>query len=176
MEYTVMQQVNSGTSYILWCLCLFGICGGQRFYTGNVASGLIYLFTFGCFGIGQLIDLALIPSMVDKRNIYLRGLEGGNGNTSANVNQSITLNIGDIPQLKQLQATQSPTSVSGTPMQRLLKAAKENNGLLSIAQATMYTELEPQEVKQLLQEAEKNGLAEMSNDPNTGAIRYRFDI
>jgi TM2 domain-containing membrane protein YozV len=86
-----MQQVNSGTSYILWCLCLFGICGGQRFYTGNVASGLIYLFTFGCFGFGQVLDLALIPSMVDKRNIYLRGLGGGNGNTSANVNQTASI-------------------------------------------------------------------------------------
>jgi TM2 domain-containing membrane protein YozV len=169
-----MQQVNLGTAYILWCLCFFGVCGGQRFYTGNIASGLIYLFTFGVLGIGQLLDLVLIPGMVDRRNIYLRGLGGGNATTS--VNQSITLNLGDIPQLKQFQETQSPVSASGTPMQRLLRAAKENGGTLSIAQAAMYTELEAQEVKQLLEEAEKNGFAEISNDPNSGAIRYRFDV
>ncbi|MCC5666429.1 NINE protein [Nostoc sp. CHAB 5784] len=81
-----MQQANSGVAYILWCLCFFGICGGQRFYTGQIGSGLIYFFTIGFFGIGQLIDLALIPGMVDKRNIYLRGLHG---NGSPSVNQSI---------------------------------------------------------------------------------------
>ncbi|WNN90443.1 NINE protein [Gloeocapsopsis dulcis] len=31
----------------MWCLCFLGICGGQRFYTGHVASGIVYLFTFG---------------------------------------------------------------------------------------------------------------------------------
>lgn len=169
-----MQQVNSGNAYILWFLCQFGICGGQRFYTGNVASGLIYVFTFGIFGIGQLLDLVLIPGMVDRRNMYLRGI--GGGNATASVNQSITLNLGDIPQLKQLQATQSPVSASSTPMQKLLRAAKENGGVLSIAQAAMHTELEPQEVKQLLKDAEQNGFAEISNDSNTGAIRYRFDV
>lgn len=112
--------------------------------------------------------------MVERRNLYLRGL---GGNATASVNQSITLNLGDIPQLKQLQeATQSPVSASTSPMQRLLRAAKENGGTLSIAQAAMYTELEPQEVKKLLQEAEMNGLAEITNDPDTGAIRYRFDV
>lgn len=169
-----MQQVNSGTAYLIWCLCFFGVCGGQRLYTGNVASGLIYLFTFGFFGIGQLLDLALIPGMVDRRNAYLRGI--GGGSATASVNQSITLNLGDMPQLKELRADQSPVLTSKTPMQRLLRAAQEHGGTLSIAQAAMHTDLEPQEVKQLLLDAEKNGLAEICNDPNTGAIRYRFDL
>ncbi|MFM7528836.1 MAG: NINE protein, partial [Nodosilinea sp.] len=45
-----MQPVNSGIAYLLWSLCFVGVCGGQRFYTGKVTSGLIYLFTFGVFG------------------------------------------------------------------------------------------------------------------------------
>ena len=71
-----MQQVNSGTAYITWCLCLFGICGGQRFYTGNAGLGIVYLLTFGVFGIGQFVDLFLIPDMVEKRNLYLKGAYG----------------------------------------------------------------------------------------------------
>lgn len=170
-----MKEVGTGTAYIMWCLCLFGICGGQRFYTGNFASGVIYLFTFGVFGIGQLIDLLLIPGMVERRNIYLRGLGAGNG--TGNVNQSVTLNIGDIPQLRQLQESQSPViTTSVSPMQKLLRAAKENGGTLSIAQAVIHTELEAEEVKYLLEEAQKNHFAEITNDPTTGAIRYRFDI
>ncbi len=169
-----MKQVNSGTAYVTWCLCLLGFCGGQRFYTGNTGIGLIYLFTFGLFGIGQVLDLVLIPDMVDKRNAYLRGM--GGGNASANVNQSITLNIGDIPQLKQLQSTQPQSPVSATPIQKLLRAAKDNGGQLSLAQAVMHTELEPEEVKHLLQEAQKNGFMEISNDLESGAVRYQFDV
>ncbi|MEH2163245.1 MAG: NINE protein [Nostoc sp.] len=168
-----MQQANSGVAYILWCLCFFGICGGQRFYTGQIGSGLIYFFTIGFFGIGQLIDLALIPGMVDKRNIYLRGLHG---NGTPSVNQLITLNIGEIPQLQQLQSIQPQISSTVSPMQKLLKAAKEHNGQLSIAQAAMYTELESEQLKELLQEATKIGYAEINNDRDTGAIRYHFDV
>ncbi|MEH2023271.1 TM2 domain-containing protein [Nostoc sp.] len=173
-----MQQANSGVAYILWCLCFFGICGGQRLYTGQIGIGLIYFFTIGFLGIGQLIDLALIPNMVDKRNLYLRGLHS---NGTPSVNQSITLNIGDIPQLQQLQAIQlqaiQPQTLStGSSMQKLLKAAKEHNGQLSLAQAAMYTELESEHLKELLQEATKIGYAEINNDPNTGAIRYHFDL
>jgi TM2 domain-containing membrane protein YozV len=167
-----MQQINSGTAYILWCLCIFGICGAQRFYTGQVGMGLLYLFTFGLCGIGQLIDLALIPSAVDARNAYLRGSQGGN------VSQTINLNLGDIPQLQnQLKTIATPAQISSSsPMQKLLKAAKENGGQLSIAQAALHTELEPEQVKDLLIEATKLGLADVMNDAKTGAVRYHFDI
>lgn len=161
-----MQQVNSSTAYITWCLCLFGICGGQRFYTGNIGVGLIYLFTFGLFGVGQVIDLVLIPGMVEKRNSYL--LKG-------NTNHLVTLNIGDIPQSKGLGGLKS-RDPDKSPMQKLLKAAKEQGGQLSIAQAAMHTELEAEDIKKLLQEAERVGYAQVGNDPTTGAIRYFFDI
>lgn len=160
-----MQPVNSGTAYLLWCLCFFGVCGGQRFYTGKVTSGLIYLFTFGVFGLGQLLDLAFIPDMVDRRNTYLRGLRGSDQGTG--LNPPITLNLGD---LAQLQARSVP------PMQKLLKAAQDHGGALSMAQAVLHVELAPEEVKKLLQEAQSHGFAEIGNDPNTGAIRYYFDV
>jgi len=34
--------------------------------------GIVYLCTFGLFGIGQLIDLVLVPGMVKGRNDQLR--------------------------------------------------------------------------------------------------------
>jgi TM2 domain-containing membrane protein YozV len=46
--------------YILW---IFGFTGSHRFYYGKPVSGTIWLFTFGLFGIGWLIDLFLIPGM-----------------------------------------------------------------------------------------------------------------
>ncbi|MBD2066165.1 TM2 domain-containing protein [Leptolyngbya sp. FACHB-671] len=164
----MQPQLSSGTAYLLWLLCFIGICGGQRFYSGKVGSGLLYLFTCGLFGFGQLIDLALIPGMVRDRNTYLSGRYGG-------VTPAVTVNIGQLPQVQQPQPAASPANKTA-PMQKLLRAAQENGGMLSIAQAAMFTELEPEEVKALLHNAEKLGYAEVTNDDKTGAVRYRFDV
>lgn len=57
-----------GISYLLWFACLLGICGVHRIYNGKVITGIIWFFTLGLLGIGQLIDLVLIPLMVDRAN------------------------------------------------------------------------------------------------------------
>lgn len=42
-------------------LCLFlGVFGAHKFYEGKIGMGVLYLFTFGLFGIGWFIDLILI--------------------------------------------------------------------------------------------------------------------
>jgi len=58
-------------SYAFWCLSLLGVCGVQRFYNRRPISGIIYLFTAGLCGIGQLLDLFLIPGLVDSANAPL---------------------------------------------------------------------------------------------------------
>ena len=159
-----MQKANSGTAYLFWCLWLFGFGGAQRFYTGDIGLGLLYFCTWGLFGIGQVIDLALIPGMVEKRNTYLRGLQAGI--------PDVTLNIGEISPARQPSIVPPPVS----PMQKLLKAAKDHGGSLSLAQVAMSTGLEPDQVRELIQEATRVGYAEITNDPKTGAIRYHFDL
>lgn len=53
-------------------LCLgwvFGVSGLQRFYVGKIGTGILWLFTGGLLGIGQLIDVILILAgqFTDKR-------------------------------------------------------------------------------------------------------------
>ena len=53
-------------AYLLWLF--FGWLGIHRFYTGNVVTGLIWLFTLGLLGIGWFVDLFLVPGLVAAAN------------------------------------------------------------------------------------------------------------
>ena len=59
---------SSGTAFLLWALCLVGLCGMHRFYLRRYVTGVIWLRTFGLLGIGQFIDLFLINGMVEEEN------------------------------------------------------------------------------------------------------------
>lgn len=36
-----MARANTGTAYLLWMPCLFGICGLHRFYAGQIGWGIV---------------------------------------------------------------------------------------------------------------------------------------
>lgn len=65
-----------GVAYLLWFF--LGLFGVHRFYLGHTGMGCLYLLTGGFFGIGWLVDLFLIPSMVEEANekVISSGLGG----------------------------------------------------------------------------------------------------
>ena len=67
-----MNRKSTLAAYILWLLGLAGICGLHRFYLGRPWTGLLWLLTVGLLGIGQIIDLFLIPGMVREENLESR--------------------------------------------------------------------------------------------------------
>lgn len=59
---TNVSRKSKTTALILAIIGLFGLSGLHRFYAGKGISGLIYLFTWGLFGIGTIYDIYKIAS------------------------------------------------------------------------------------------------------------------
>jgi TM2 domain-containing membrane protein YozV len=54
---------------IAWvCLTFLGMFGVHRFYLGKIGTGLLWLVTFGLFGIGYLYDLWTLNGQVSEVN------------------------------------------------------------------------------------------------------------
>ncbi|KAJ4461530.1 hypothetical protein PAPYR_2118 [Paratrimastix pyriformis] len=53
-------RFHKDTAYLLHLMWIFGCCGLNRFYLGDIFWGIIYVLTFGCFGVGGCLDICLM--------------------------------------------------------------------------------------------------------------------
>lgn len=69
----VNRNINSGygrekNKWVALLLCIFlGFLGAHKFYEGKILLGIVYLCTFGLFGIGLFVDFF---SLLFKPNPY----------------------------------------------------------------------------------------------------------
>lgn len=152
-----------GTTYVLWLGGLLGFAGLHRLYNGEVRTGLLWLFTWGLFGVGQLADLIFIPKMVESHNARLSSGQGV------------------VPHIQAVALAQTPNAeplVLRLSRQQilidLLKAADARGGKLSVTQGVMATGIGFVEVESLLGDMLRSGYVEVSNDPETGIVLYEF--
>ena len=152
---------TTGLGYGLWCACLFGVCGVHRFYLGKIGTGVLWLLTAGLLGVGQILDLVRMKSLVRDANIR----------------------EGRIPHPRQMRLT-SPQTVAGEPeralarplnlRQQLLKAATENGGDITVSQGVLTTGKTFEEVESALNKMADKGYVDVDNAPGTGVVVYRF--
>ncbi|OLP19310.1 hypothetical protein BST81_06015 [Leptolyngbya sp. 'hensonii'] len=150
---------NLVTAYLLWAVYfIFPLAGGlHRLYNGQVFTGLLWMFTAGFCGLGQILDVFFIPGMVEDYNIKFRAKRG-------------------------LLPDGTPMSVPAIdrPLTRdekmvsLVKAASVRAGKLTVTQAVVDTGMSFSEAEGLLMEMTKSGYVEITNDAVTGIIVYDF--
>ena len=156
----VNETRNTGIAYLLWCSSFLGICGLHRFYSGKYFTGLIWLITFGLFGIGQIFDLFFIPGMVEEKNLKLLKKQLDSGDVFNYLPQE------QIEKILDKNPTKSDTQI-------ILELAKKHPEGISIADCIIATNKTVAEMKDLLKSLYKEGLVEMENHPETGAVIYK---
>jgi hypothetical protein len=126
----------------------------HRLYNGKIGTGLLWLCTLGLFGVGQLIDIAYIPEMVERRSRQLRL-------------RRYDLSRFDHPGLMHTAVAQKPSLTI-----QLLQLAKRNRGRLTVTNCVLETEATFAEVEQQLKELVKSGYALVTNDIDSGIVVY----
>lgn len=59
----LMLGISRKSKTVALLLCIFlGYFGAHKFYVGKIGIGILYLCTFGLFGIGWIIDIFVIIS------------------------------------------------------------------------------------------------------------------
>lgn len=154
---------NVGTAYVLWLGCLLQLHGLHRLYNGKIFTGLLWMFSFGLFGVGQVIDLLLIPNMVQSHNQKLRERYGLSP-------AGVPLIQPEVQEVIQVEAAQPDRILSSQLMAQLLKAAEARGGKLSIAQGVLETGASFSEVENAVRNLIRAGYVEISNQPTRSII------
>lgn len=146
-------QPSKGVAYLLWALCFLGVSGIHRFYLGRPGTGVLWLLTLGLFGIGNIIDLFTIPSMV-------RANAAGNGQNR-------------VPAPPSTPAAPTPAARPERLETAVLRAAAANGGSITPAAIAVQGDYSLDESKKCLDGLVDGGHAEL-RVLDDGRIVYAF--
>jgi TM2 domain-containing membrane protein YozV len=172
---------STGMAYLLWCACFFGGAGIHRFYLGKYGTGILYLLTFGLFGIGQIIDLFRIPGMVERENLKWQLRQGTTVNINIQGQTGQQVAIEQPPYHAQVQQPQQIPQKSQSskedPEKKLentiLKLARKFQGNLTPLELAANSALSLDEADKALENIVRKGYANMKVT-DEGTIIYEF--
>ncbi len=145
---------RTSTAYLLWLVSGFGCLGFHRFYLGRIGTGLLWMFTVGLGGIGGLVDLFYIPTMVRDSNLRLR------------YRQALLGEPAFRPAAGAEPAKESLEKV-------ILRTARKNRGAVTPGEVALEGDIPIDQAKKALEKLVSEGYAEM-RIRKSGVIAYVF--
>lgn len=142
---------REGLGFALWCLIFVGLGGIHRIYLGKYGTGILWLLTGGLFFIGQFIDLFRM-----KRLVY-----------EANVREGYLPH----PRIARQIAYMAPPPGKSL-RHRLLDAAIEHGGRISVTDGVAATGVTFKEVEDELRKLLETGYVDV--DVEGTRVVYRF--
>lgn len=157
-------------AYILWCTGFVGLAGAHRLYSGKYLSGLVWLFTLGFLGIGQLIDLLLIPGMIEEKNLKDKWLYNRHNHHIAITPEVV------IDTANEIRPTfREPTAkVELSDIQTIFRLAEDNHGQVSLVDCVIATGKPASELRKTLEYLCLEGFLTVENHPEQGALVYKL--
>ncbi|GAB6090159.1 TM2 domain-containing protein [Spirochaeta dissipatitropha] len=156
------------TAYIFWLPSLFGLCGLHRFYLGKPLSGLLFLFTFGLYGIGTVYDAIAMTSHVQQARLR----EGIAGRVSLN---ELFEDPADGRVYTQSYVRQSSTT--GQSMeQTILQIAKQSNGYVAASEVALQSGVSMEQASTALDVLTGKGFCELIVRDNGSLVYYFSDL
>lgn len=154
---------NTGAAYLLAALGLVTpVAGIHRFYLGRPVTAVLYLVTWGFFGIGTVVDLINLGRMVDDENRRL-------------------LYPGSPPQSHLLSEGADSVALQPavmherlSPEQQILRVASENHGAVTVELVAVKTSLSLRRAKKELERLRKQDYCTL-DVTSEGATLYVFD-
>ena len=173
-------------SYLLCACGLFGFCGIHRFYLGKPVTGLIWLLTYGLFGVGQIIDIFLIPSMVEAQNLKLNPSRGNSLDSDLNSRtfKKVSISSDICGQINKLierldegvnQLISNLINTNNQTKQQILSLISSRSEATR-NELVLALKKEPKVIDRLLTQMQCEELIEVGNRDRDGAIVYRVIV
>ena len=148
---------RDGLGYALWCLVFVGLAGIHRIYLGKYGTGILWLLTFGLFGVGQFVDLFRMKSLV----------------RDANIREGYLLHPRAVRELMS-HMTPAPLNAPKPLRDQLLDAAVGHGGVISVTDGVAATGATFAEVEAELKRLVETGYVDVDVPPGKSYIVYRF--
>lgn len=172
----VPQQRSYPTAYALWCFCFLSVCGIHRLYARRYFSGFFYLITLGFFGIGQFLDLFLIPGMIDEENLKIKALYGYQPNEASfyQTPESIVVNLpkSEAPRANLEGKNKEPLTDKDVD-RAILRTCKETQGA-TLAEIFLEVDEEYEKIESRVQYLMQKNLLTIDNRADDGAVIYKI--
>ncbi|MDR1902194.1 MAG: TM2 domain-containing protein [Treponema sp.] len=136
-----------GLAYLLWFLSGFGALGLHRFYLGKYRSGILWALTGGLFVVGSIYDFFTLAGQVRDANLK---------------NELAELRARQpSPQWRNVTHEARDSGPKDSVERSILKAARENKGVITPAEVALSANVSIDEAKKELDAMLSKGYAEM---------------